>query len=174
MQACVVISAEAGATRGADGRGGTRMKLATALSERADLQNKIAELGTRLNNNAKVQEGETPSEDPQALLAELDGCLARLQELMVQINLTNSRVQVSGVTITELIARRDVLNMKIRRLRSFLDSASEKVDRYSNKEIKVLSTVDVAALQKQLDGQAKALRELDDKLQEANWTTELM
>ena len=28
------------------------MKLATALSERADLQRRIAELSTRLNNNA--------------------------------------------------------------------------------------------------------------------------
>lgn len=34
------------------------MKLATALSERADLQRRISELSVRLNNNAKVQEGE--------------------------------------------------------------------------------------------------------------------
>ena len=33
------------------------MKLATALSERADLQRRISELSVRLNNNAKVQEG---------------------------------------------------------------------------------------------------------------------
>ena len=48
------------------------MKLATALSERADLQRRIAELGGRLNNNAKVQDGEEPAEDPKELLKELD------------------------------------------------------------------------------------------------------
>ena len=31
------------------------MKLATALSERADLQRRISELSVRLNNNAKVE-----------------------------------------------------------------------------------------------------------------------
>ena len=38
------------------------MKLATALSQRADLQRKLSELNTRLYNNAKAQEGEAPSE----------------------------------------------------------------------------------------------------------------
>ena len=44
------------------------MKLAMALSERADLQRRIAELSGRLENNAKVQEGERPAEDPRAEL----------------------------------------------------------------------------------------------------------
>lgn len=47
------------------------MKLASALTERADLQKRIAELSTRLNNNAKVQEGEQPSENPKDLLTTL-------------------------------------------------------------------------------------------------------
>ena len=34
------------------------MKLALALSERADLQKRIADIGLRLNRNATVQEGE--------------------------------------------------------------------------------------------------------------------
>ena len=38
-----------------------KMKLAIALSERADLQRRISEINTRLNRNAKVQEGEVPS-----------------------------------------------------------------------------------------------------------------
>lgn len=48
------------------------MKLATALSERADLQRRLAALQNRLNNNAKVQEGEAPAEAPKTLLAEPD------------------------------------------------------------------------------------------------------
>ena len=69
------------------------MKLATALSERADLQNRLSELGGRLNRNAKVQEGEEPSESPDALMEEADRVISRLEELMARINLTNSSTE---------------------------------------------------------------------------------
>ena len=48
------------------------MKLAEALTLRGDLQKRAAQLQTRLHNNAKVQEGESPAEDPRQLLAELE------------------------------------------------------------------------------------------------------
>ena len=150
------------------------MKLATALSERADIQRRLSELHTRLNNNAKVQEGDEPAEDPKALLKELDALLERLEWLMARINLTNSRTQADGVTVTELIARRDCLSKRLNILRGFLDTASEKVDRYSQKEIKILSTVKVSQLQKQVDAVSKELRELDERIQGLNWTTELL
>ena len=150
------------------------MKLATALSERADLQTRVHELSQRLNSNAKVQEGEKPSEEPLELISELERCMSRLEELIIKINITNSSTKLDGLTITEYIAKRDVLKQKIKIYRDFLTIASNKIDRYSNKEIKILSTVDVAEMQKQLDGYSKELRLLDDKLQEANWTTELL
>ena len=43
------------------------MKLAEALIERADLQKRFDQLEERLQNNALVQEGEKPAEDPEAL-----------------------------------------------------------------------------------------------------------
>ena len=58
------------------------MKLAAALSERADLQRRLSEIGIRLNNNSKVQEGEEPSESPEELMAELDRTVERLEQLM--------------------------------------------------------------------------------------------
>ena len=66
------------------------MKLAEALLERADLQRRIDQMNGRLNNNARVQEGEKPAEDPKALLKELESMTSRLETLMAQINLTNS------------------------------------------------------------------------------------
>ena len=149
------------------------MKLATALSQRADLQKRTAELNTRLRNNAKVQEGEQPAEKPADLLKELDAVLLQLEDLVARINLANSSTVVDGKTVTELIAHRDMLAKKLGILRSFLDEASEKIDRYSRAEIKIVSTVDVAKLQKQVDALSKELRETDEKLQEINWTTEL-
>ena len=150
------------------------MKLATALSERSDLQRRIAEISRRLSNNAKVQEGDSPAEEPAALLKELDSCLSRLEELIKKINLTNSRAVSGGETMTELIAHRDCLQNRLRIMRDFLDAASCKIDRYSKAEIKILSTVPVSEIQKDVDRYSKELREVNEKIQELNWTTELM
>ena len=150
------------------------MKLASALSERADIQRRLSELSNRLANNAKVQEGDSPAEDPQALLSEMDSMIARLETLIYRINMTNSKAGSDGVSMTMLLARRDCMKKRLAMLRGFLDCASSKVERYSRAEIAVRSTVDVAALQKQADGISKQLRELDEKIQELNWTTELL
>lgn len=150
------------------------MKLATALSERADLQNKLSELGSRLNQNAKVQEGENPSEAPETLMEELERVLKRLEELITKINLTNSRTVHGGKTITELLARRDCLKSEIQIMRNFLDSASSRVHRITHSEIRIRSTVPVPELQKRVDGLSKELRECDELIQELNWTTELL
>lgn len=149
------------------------MKLATALSERSDLQKRLTQLAVRLNNNAKVQEGDKPSEDPKSLLAELDNITSRLETLIAKINLANSTTIADGKSLTEMMAQRDVLKTKNKVLRDFLDNASNKVDRYSRSEIAVKSTVDVAALQKTVDDTSKQLRLLDERIQELNWTTEI-
>ena len=150
------------------------MKLATALSERADLQRRIAELGIRLNNNAKVQEGEKPAEEPKALLEELNRDFVRLEELIARINHTNNVTKYADKTLTDYIARRDCLKQKISIMRSFLDRSSEKVARYSKTEIKIMSTIEVADIQKEVVMLSKELRETDEKIQELNWTTELI
>lgn len=149
------------------------MKLASALSERSDLQRRLSELNRRLENNAKVQDGDQPAENPEALLTEMNQAFTRLEELIAHINLTNAKTVSGDATLTELLARRDCLKQRVNMMRSFLEAASAKVDRYSTKEIKVTSTVSVSELQKQNDKLSKELRELDEKIQELNWTTEL-
>ena len=150
------------------------MKLATALSERSDIQKRLSELQERVNNNAKVQDGETTAEDPKELLKELDSLTEQLETLIYKINLTNSKTTVDGTELTLLLAKRDVLKQKIVMLRNFLNTASAKVDRYSRTEIKILSSVDVTKLQKQIDVLSKEYRTIDEKIQGANWTTELL
>lgn len=44
------------------------MKLAEALLRRADMQKKLASLKSRIAENVKVQDGDTPSENPNELL----------------------------------------------------------------------------------------------------------
>lgn len=149
------------------------MKLAEALQERADLNRKIAQLKSRLEMNATVQEGEKPAEDPAELMGELDGCIERLEELMVRINLTNCEARAEGKSLTELIARRDCLTLKIGAYRAVLDQASSITQRMTMSEIKILRAVDVKALQKQTDALSGELRRIDNAIQQANWQTEL-
>ena len=150
------------------------MKLAQALILRSDTQKRIEQLKIRLLSNAKTQENESPSEDPKLLLKELDKLTSELFRLICSINLTNSNAKFDGISLTEMIAKKDALTLKANVLREFATSASQKVDLYSNSEIKILSTVDVAALQKQVDALSKEIRELEMKLQEANWAIELV
>jgi len=150
------------------------MKLAIALSERAELQKRVSEIGMRLNNNAKVQEGEEPAENPIDLLEELNRSMIRLEELIARINHTNNATTADGVTLTDLIAKRDCLKLKTSLLRDFLAAASERSGRYSRTEIKLLSTVPVAEMQKTVDALSTELRKTDEKIQELNWLTELL
>ena len=151
------------------------MKLANALSQRSELQTRIRQLEVRLNNNAQVQEGEQPAEDPRELLRELEADYARLEELVSAINRTNNSTRLEdGVTLSDLLARRDCLKGRLSALRNFLSNASALIRRHSASEIKVKSTVNVRELQKQVDGLSRDLRQLEETIQEKNWTTELL
>lgn len=150
------------------------MKLAEALNLRADVQKRIASLKERLIRNAKVQEGDVPAEDPVMLLKELELNIIELEKLIKAINKTNSLTYIEGESIADIIAKRDALGLKLSILRSFIDTASEKIDRYSNKEIKILSTVNVSEKQEEVDKLSKEYRLIDTKLQGLNWTIDLV
>ncbi len=96
------------------------MKLAEALALRADTVKRIEQLRTRIEGNARLQEGEEPAED---------AAMGRGQR---------------GYA---------------RQLRS---------------ELKMLSALPVADLRAQADGLARELRELDVRIQRANWEIDLL
>lgn len=150
------------------------MKLAEALQERADFNRRIEQLRYRLSNNVLVQEGEKPLEDPAALLEELESSFTRLEWLIARINLTNCAVKVEGRSLTELIARRDVLSLRAEAYRRLVEEASQNTHRATRTEIKILSAVNVPALQRQADDASRELRLLDNTLQATNWTADLM
>jgi len=149
------------------------MKLAEALSLRKDLQKRIEQLKNRLRSNVKVQEGEQPLEDPKALAAELDDCLAQLETLIYRINQTNMETLVDGAPLTRLMAQKEVLTKRIGILREVFDEASSLGERYSRSEIKQVCTISVSDLGKKIDKFSKEFRELDNKIQATNFSTEL-
>lgn len=150
------------------------MKLAVALQERADLNIKIGDLKARINRNVLVQEGEKPTEDPKDLKKELDTCINRLEYLIAAINKTNCETKVDGKSITELLARKDVLEVKSAAYRDIVYVGSSNTDRARNTEIKIVSVINVKAWQKETDEIAKEIRLIDNKIQGTNWTTELI
>lgn len=150
------------------------MKLAEALQERADLNRAIEQLRSRFNYNVLVQEGEEPAENPEKLKRELDAALERLAYLIAQINQTNCTTMVDGHTLTELIAKKDVLALKISTYKDIAYAGSQTAYRARNTEIKIKAAISVADWQAAIDKMSKELRLLDNKLQESNWKTELI
>lgn len=151
------------------------MKIAEALSIRKDLQKRIAQLQGRISNNVKVQEGDEPLENPDQLLKELDGCLSQLEDIIFRINATNMQVKnAKGVSLTQLMARRDVLTIRINTLRNVFNTASESQNRYSQSEIRMVTVVDVKKLSKQIDKLSANLRVLDMEIQGLNFSAELI
>jgi hypothetical protein len=146
------------------------MKLAEALILRADYQKRVAQLKERLVRSAKVQEGEKPPEDPTKLIEELNRVLAELTDLVKKINRTNSQSEIQpGQTLSDALAERDTLTLNRTVLHELVQATAIKTDRYSKSEVKFFSTVNVAEIQAQIDDLAKRHRELDSKIQEANW-----
>jgi hypothetical protein len=149
------------------------MKLAEALVIRADLQKRVELLRTRLVESAKVQEGDTPAEDPKVLFGELDQSLAQLTTLITHINRLNLATRLpDGSTLTNALTRRDMIALRQSVLMSVIEAASTKQERYSQSEIRYEATVSVAQLRQEYDDLARQRRELDTQIQSTNWTTE--
>ena len=151
------------------------MKLAEALILRADCQKRIQQLETRLVNNAMVQDGETPAEDPSQLRLELEDLSEQLLLLIKRINRTNSLNQVDeGLTFSDALANRDILHLKHGIYRNLSQAATVTQTRHSKSEVKFNSTVNVKELQEMASRLAQEHRQLDARIQEANWRIELL
>jgi hypothetical protein len=150
------------------------MKLAEALVLRADVQKRIEQLRNRLRQSTLVQEGETPPENPQELLAEAKRLTTELGRLVARINRANLATTIpNGSTLTDALARRDALQTLYSLIETAAETASSRIDRYGRSEIRKVATVDVGALRKQLEELAKERRELDTAIQATNWATEI-
>jgi hypothetical protein len=151
------------------------MTLGEALTRRSDLQKRIAQLTSRLQASAVVQEGDTPPEDPARLLEELDEMTAELERLITFINLTNAGSRLpDGRSVTQALARRDILAVRQSVLRAAADAVAQAQARYSRSEIRMQRQLDVGAVRKQIDDLARERREIDTTIQEFNWTTPLV
>lgn len=121
-----------------------------------------------------VQEGDSPAENPDELIAEIDRTADELESLIASINRTNSATEVRpGMTLTEALARRDVLGLRHGAPKAAADSTAVKQARYSRSEIRMVRTFDVAEVRARVDRLAGERRALDAEIQATNWTVDL-
>lgn len=155
------------------------MKIAEALSERAELAKKLRSLRSRIHSAARFHEGEEPVEDAMSLLAEARAVIKREAALVSAINRTNMLTEVSeGVTITMALARRDMLAQEISILNDTADQAGPSMDPYSRgrrrTELIEKTNVPIPELRTEADALSKERRELDAQIQLLNWSTEIV
>jgi hypothetical protein len=154
------------------------MKLAEALALRSDASKRFEQLRSRAQANAWYQEGEPPAEDTEELVAEADRVLAELEDLISRINRTNAATRLDeDMTVTDAIARRDVLRLRHALYTSVADAASGRsgpgMARQMRSELRYVSAVTVSQFRTAADEAAKQHRELDVRIQQANWETDL-
>ncbi len=151
------------------------MKLAEALLIRSDMQKKLAQLKNRIRSNVKVQDGDTPSEDPNALMIDASQIISELSNLIERIHRTNAIAKTDkGQSILTLLVERDTLEMRHKLLIEAIEATDTEVDRYSHREIKWNIIVSVAGLQKQADDIAMKLRKINIVIQSNNWQIDLL
>lgn len=150
------------------------MKLAEALSQRAELQTRISQLKEMLKSNSKIQEGDEPTESFGELEAELESCLGQFEDLVYRINVTNFRTLVGGESLTRLMARKDALAKRVEIMRAVVAYANESDSRYGRSELRSIRVINVSDYRKKADEAAKRLRQLDMAIQSVNWTVDLV
>jgi len=151
------------------------MRLAEALILRADCQKRFEQLKQRIANNAKVQEGDEPTEDPRLLVEEMETVAGELLVLIQRINRTNSATAYGeGQSLSDALAERDVIMLRRGVYSDLAKAASVIQTRTSRSEIKFKSTISVPDTQRRIDALSRTYRELDSGIQELNWQTELV
>ena len=151
------------------------MKLAEALLLRSDLQTKLASLQQRINSNVLIQEGDQPSEDPNALIKEAFAVNSELYALIQRIHATNAQAQtIQGQPLLRVLNARDSLTQQHRILQQAIDSSQRENGRYSSSEIRWIKSISVAELQKQADDISRQLRQSNLEIQASNWQVDLI
>jgi hypothetical protein len=150
------------------------MKIAEALALRADFQKRLEQLKHRLVKNARIQEGDEPEEDPTELQAEFEKSARELTLLIQRINRTNAASPFGDGTLADSLGVRDVLKIRYNAYRELANAASTSQGRTTRSEVKFVSTISVAAIQRKSDDLAREYRQLDTRIQEADWLTTLL
>ena len=131
---------------------------------------KIEHLQNRILPVLIVSDNKIPQEDPDKLLAQLRKTIRDLESIIIRINKTNNETVVQGEgSLMEALAKRDSLKLLSEKLRNIRYAA--QINNSGETDLK--TTIDIKKLQVEMDQNGRAFREIDSKIQEINWLTEL-
>ena len=95
--------------------------------------------------------------------------------MIYHIHLTNAQAKLEdGKTLLSLLSVRDSYAEQHKVLIDAIANTNRESDRYSSREIKWKKVIPVSSLQKQADDISAKLRDLNVKIQAANWQIELI
>lgn len=152
------------------------MKLAEALTIRADLQKDLASLKARILNNAQTKEGGNPSESPRELLDRVNAVAHDLQTLIQRINRTNAATEIEpGLTIADALAVRETHKLRHSIFSKLADAATISYSYYhGDTQLQLKGTVEVSDVRKEAKAIAQEFRAYDMRIQEKNWQVDLL
>jgi hypothetical protein len=155
------------------------VKLGEALALRADMHARASQLAKAIEANATFKDGETPSEDAKALLADAFRLAEDLASMCTKINLTNAATALGKSTLTGALARRDALREKQKLLNDAIKASKNDHDAFGYSrsrptELVTKTAFEVPALRKQLTEVTTDLRTLGNQIQQAGWATDLI
>ena len=154
------------------------MKLGELLAERAELQKRMQQLQQRMLDNATLQEGDKPTLDPTALLAQYRNLAEAHEEIVRRINRTNNSARIAiapePMSLADAVVRRGRLARHAGVLRDLTARAMPERSRFLRTEIKHVPAFDVAAVMAEADRLGREHRELDTTIQRANWEVDVI
>jgi hypothetical protein len=156
--------------------------LGEALPDRASKKKQLEQVAVRAAAVARYQEGEEPAENANELLAKGRTLIGELRELIRRINRTNSATELEpGFTLTDALALRDGYATQYKLLTAVADAGAGGGRgrgvvwaRQLRSELQQVSAVEVADLRAEADQIAEARRNLDVRIQQTGWVTELL
>lgn len=165
------------------------MKIAEALLRRKELIREAETLQKQYIANITVVDGVKPRRNAFAIEQKFFSCYNEIEKLIVNINHTNNVTIVEGMSVMQMIARRDMLKLMIPHYGIMYGQADKivgakdmKVDaRDSNGNyIKVnnpnqpIENLNTVVMEKSYNTMAGELRTLDLKLQALTWQVDLI
>ena len=159
------------------------MKLAEALIKRIGLDKEINDISARLLQNAEIQAGEKPLESSESLIDILNEKVEQLENLVRRINNTNSKTKVDDIySVSDLVTKKERYKRLFKIFRLSLNIAYSRFNgrhmrtrppAMSN-EVKTLLLLDTKIYEKHCSQSRNDLYDIEKKIHQINWATELL
>jgi len=133
-----------------------------------------------INRMMVQQEGVEPDQDVGDLVAQYGAIYNEFHNLIVAINAANNipLTEADGLSISELIVRRDITRGKAKAWKGFLEQASNRqqfMHRLTSAEqtIRYVPAVPIAVLRAESDRYSREAQETDLLIQRLDWLVEV-